>query len=186
MGVTQPLTEISTRSRKINFLGSRARPVRRTDNLAAICLDNVGSSTSHNPTGLQGLLRGQLYFTFLIHNCKPSFLWASSPEEVKSNTSILYVLLYSARCVGSVPFCKAETWLCRLQNICDSLSCIREGSDGDYRHIQRERAIHHKLEDMLLSRGTVVRNLLGCSTAMEGRRGRVDEIVLSWEPVYRF
>jgi hypothetical protein len=26
------------------------------------CLDNVGSLTSHNPIGLQGLLRGQLYF----------------------------------------------------------------------------------------------------------------------------
>jgi hypothetical protein len=36
-GVTQPLTEISTRNRKIMFLGSRARPVRRADNLGAIC-----------------------------------------------------------------------------------------------------------------------------------------------------
>jgi hypothetical protein len=35
-GVTQPLTEMSTRSRKIIFLASRARPVRRADNLTAI------------------------------------------------------------------------------------------------------------------------------------------------------
>jgi hypothetical protein len=28
----------------------------------SICLGNVGSLTSHNPIGLQGLLRGQLYF----------------------------------------------------------------------------------------------------------------------------
>jgi hypothetical protein len=37
------------------FLGSRARLVRRADNFAAICLDNVGSLTSHNPIGLHGL-----------------------------------------------------------------------------------------------------------------------------------
>jgi hypothetical protein len=30
--------------RKVMFLESRARPVRRADNLTAICLDNVGSS----------------------------------------------------------------------------------------------------------------------------------------------
>jgi hypothetical protein len=34
---TQPLTEMSIRSRKIMFLESRAPPVRRGDNLAAIC-----------------------------------------------------------------------------------------------------------------------------------------------------
>jgi hypothetical protein len=47
------------------FLGSKVRPVRRTDNLTTICepfcLDNVGSLISHNPIGLQGLLWGQLY-----------------------------------------------------------------------------------------------------------------------------
>jgi hypothetical protein len=35
--VTQALTEMSTRSLKIIFLGSRRRPVRRTGNLTAIC-----------------------------------------------------------------------------------------------------------------------------------------------------
>jgi hypothetical protein len=62
------------------FLENRPRPVRRANNLSAICeadcLDNVvsstshnpiglhglGSLTSHNPIGLHGLLRGQLYF----------------------------------------------------------------------------------------------------------------------------
>jgi hypothetical protein len=34
---TQSLTEISARSRKIMFLGIRARPVVRADNPAAIC-----------------------------------------------------------------------------------------------------------------------------------------------------
>jgi hypothetical protein len=36
-GFTQPLAEMSTRSRKIMFLGSRAQPVRRADNFATIC-----------------------------------------------------------------------------------------------------------------------------------------------------
>jgi hypothetical protein len=35
------------------FLGSSARPARRAD-----CLDNVGSSISHNPIDLHGLLWG--------------------------------------------------------------------------------------------------------------------------------
>jgi hypothetical protein len=34
---TQSLTEMSTRSRKIMFLGGRAQPGNRADNLAAIC-----------------------------------------------------------------------------------------------------------------------------------------------------
>jgi hypothetical protein len=40
-GFTQPLTELSTRSRILMFLGSRARQVRKTDNLAAICEPTV-------------------------------------------------------------------------------------------------------------------------------------------------
>jgi hypothetical protein len=45
------------------FLGMKGRRVRRADNLTTICestdcLDNVGSLTSHNPIGFQGLLRG--------------------------------------------------------------------------------------------------------------------------------
>jgi hypothetical protein len=50
------LTEISTRSRKIIFLGSKQRLVSRADNLLlADFLDNVGPLTSQNPTGLHGL-----------------------------------------------------------------------------------------------------------------------------------
>jgi hypothetical protein len=37
MGLTQPLTEMSTR----NFSGGKGRPVRRADNLAAIYEPNV-------------------------------------------------------------------------------------------------------------------------------------------------
>jgi hypothetical protein len=44
----------------IMFLGSKVRRVRRADSLTAIwadCLDNVGSLTSRNSIGIQGLLR---------------------------------------------------------------------------------------------------------------------------------
>jgi hypothetical protein len=37
LGFIQPVTKISTRSRKIMFLGSSARPVRGAFNLTAIC-----------------------------------------------------------------------------------------------------------------------------------------------------
>jgi hypothetical protein len=60
----QPLSDMSTRSSKIMYLGSRAWPVRRADNLTdiykPIVLGNVGSLISHSPIGLHGLLWGQL------------------------------------------------------------------------------------------------------------------------------
>jgi hypothetical protein len=37
VGFTRPLTEMSTRSRIIMFLGSKAQQVRKADNLTAIC-----------------------------------------------------------------------------------------------------------------------------------------------------
>jgi hypothetical protein len=52
----QPLTEISTR----NLSGGIWRPARKGDNLIANCLENVGASTSHNPTGFHGLLQESL------------------------------------------------------------------------------------------------------------------------------
>jgi hypothetical protein len=56
---------MSTRSRKIMFLGSRARPVHRAGwqpyrHLWADCLDNVGSSTS--PWPIMGI--ALFFFTF--------------------------------------------------------------------------------------------------------------------------
>jgi hypothetical protein len=51
------------------FLGSIVLPVRRTDNLTASCLDNVGSSTSHNPIGLHwpvtGIALVNVLFTYV-------------------------------------------------------------------------------------------------------------------------
>jgi hypothetical protein len=58
----QPLTEMSTRSRKIMFLGRKVQGWQPYHHLWPDCLYNVGSSTSHNPIGLHGLLRGWLYF----------------------------------------------------------------------------------------------------------------------------
>jgi hypothetical protein len=62
LGSTQPLTEMSTR----NFPGGKFRLERQADNLTAICepivYKKMGTSTSHNPMGLHGLLQGQFYF----------------------------------------------------------------------------------------------------------------------------
>jgi hypothetical protein len=50
---------MSAKSRKIMFLESRERPVRKADNLTATCecrrVDNVGSSSSQNPIGLHAV-----------------------------------------------------------------------------------------------------------------------------------
>jgi hypothetical protein len=47
------------------FIRNRAWQVDKAESLTAIyepIVDNIGSLTSHNPIGLHGLLRGQLYF----------------------------------------------------------------------------------------------------------------------------
>jgi hypothetical protein len=54
LGSTLHLTEMSTR----NLPGAKERPARKADNLTADCLENVGTSTSHNHMGLHGLLQG--------------------------------------------------------------------------------------------------------------------------------
>jgi hypothetical protein len=40
------------------FLGSKVRPVRKVDNLTAICEPTVGSLTCHNLTVFNGLVQG--------------------------------------------------------------------------------------------------------------------------------
>jgi hypothetical protein len=66
MGSTQPLTEMSTRI----LPGGKGRPMRKANNLTAICepicLENVGASTFHKPMGLHGLLQA---FTCFIQLC---------------------------------------------------------------------------------------------------------------------
>jgi hypothetical protein len=64
LGSTQPLTEMSIR----NLPGGGVKngwSVRLTSPLWADFLENMGASTSHNPTGLHGLLRRQLYLIYL-------------------------------------------------------------------------------------------------------------------------
>jgi hypothetical protein len=62
LGLTQPPTEVSTRT----LSGGKERPAHEADNLTAVCepivWKNVGASTSHNPMVLHGLL--QNIFTF--------------------------------------------------------------------------------------------------------------------------
>jgi hypothetical protein len=64
LGFTQPLTEMNTRSRKI-FVGSRALPVPRADNITATC-ESIVYTTFHYLIGLHSLLQGQLYFHIFI------------------------------------------------------------------------------------------------------------------------
>jgi hypothetical protein len=57
LGLTQPLTEMSTR----NLLGGKGRPARKADNLTAICEPSVYKMCQPrrlNPMGLHGLLQG--------------------------------------------------------------------------------------------------------------------------------
>jgi hypothetical protein len=61
LGFTQPLTEMSIRSREIMFLRNRVRQARRADYLTAICEPIVYTmwDPQHLTTlGLHGLLRG--------------------------------------------------------------------------------------------------------------------------------
>jgi hypothetical protein len=71
LGFTQHLTEISTR----NLPGGKVRLVRKADLTTigepAFYLDNVGSSTYHNPMGLHHLLQGQFYFLYDISSTQP-------------------------------------------------------------------------------------------------------------------
>jgi hypothetical protein len=59
LGSTQPLTEMRNQE---SSWGGKGRPARKADNLTATpwtdYLENVGSSASHNPMGLHGLLQG--------------------------------------------------------------------------------------------------------------------------------
>jgi hypothetical protein len=54
LGLTQPLTEMSTR----NLPGVKVRPACKADNLTAICVENVGAPTSQNTMGFHDLLTG--------------------------------------------------------------------------------------------------------------------------------
>jgi hypothetical protein len=67
LGLTQPLTEMSTRSRKIMFVGSRARAVRGADNLAAICEPIV--YTMWNPQHLTTLQASMACYKDCFAHC---------------------------------------------------------------------------------------------------------------------
>jgi hypothetical protein len=67
LGLTQPLTEMSTRG--ISW-GLR-RPVRRADNLTIFMCWlswNLGASTSWNPQGLSRPVMGLLYLYLIVHD----------------------------------------------------------------------------------------------------------------------
>jgi hypothetical protein len=60
LGLTQPLTEMSTR----NLPGRSVRLTNLLSSVSRLCRENVGASTSHNHTGFHSLLQRQLYLLF--------------------------------------------------------------------------------------------------------------------------
>jgi hypothetical protein len=64
LGSTGPLTEMSTR----NLPGDKGWAARKADNLTAMC-ENVGASTSHNPTGPPRPVKG---ITLTFYSVTPS------------------------------------------------------------------------------------------------------------------
>jgi hypothetical protein len=79
LGLTQPLTEMSTR----NLPGGKEQPACRADNLAAICEPNVWASTSRNPKDHHGLYRDNFYIFFAITMEK---FW--TPKERKETEDV--------------------------------------------------------------------------------------------------
>jgi hypothetical protein len=67
LGVYSTSNRNEYRVRNKHVSGERAQPVREADNLTAHCVDSVGSSTSHNPIGLHGMLLGLIYFSYFIY-----------------------------------------------------------------------------------------------------------------------
>jgi hypothetical protein len=97
---TQPLTEMSTR----NLSGCKKRPVRRDDNLAAICepkSENVGASTSRNPKGLHGLYRDNFTFTclYIILKLRSRRVQLASNSQITSHyhPAVYFGLLVTVR-----------------------------------------------------------------------------------------
>jgi hypothetical protein len=77
-------------------------PVRGAD-----CLENVGTSTSHNPMGLHGLLQGQLYLFYQSTLKIYLISWhvsAEFPPSLGMSNLLACKLL-------NVSYCNTEMWL---------------------------------------------------------------------------
>jgi hypothetical protein len=57
LGLTQPLTEMSTKDLPGVKVGRRVKVTASLPSVLAVSLENVGALTSHNPMG-HGLLQG--------------------------------------------------------------------------------------------------------------------------------
>jgi hypothetical protein len=102
LGLTQPLTNMSTR----NLPGSKKWPPHRADNLASVCEPNVEASNSRNPKDLHGLYRDNF-----------TFKWAKKFHSVyvqKSVPAAMWVSLWDVKCSGhprtSVNVCCRYGW----------------------------------------------------------------------------
>jgi hypothetical protein len=74
LGLTQPLTEMSTRNLPGGKGGRRVMLTTLPPSVSRLSTENVAASTPNNPMGLHGLLTGMaLPFTFFSH-------WRYSPN----------------------------------------------------------------------------------------------------------
>jgi hypothetical protein len=74
-------------------------PARKADNLTAICeptVENVGASTSHNLTGLHGLLQGLLLpFLFYHHyNHMTNYNYSSVFLIIPNNLDSFHIVIF--------------------------------------------------------------------------------------------
>jgi hypothetical protein len=84
--LTQPLTEMSTRY--LPWVKSDRRVwLQPHCHLWADCLENVGSSMSHSPIGLHGLLQGLLYFMQSVNWIDSFETFQSEAESLVQNNS---------------------------------------------------------------------------------------------------
>ena len=111
LGLTQPLTEMSTR----NISWGKKRPVSRTDKLTTfmcrLCW-NLGASTSWNPQGLSRPVMG-LFHLFYLYSLQTGFKMSSPFGQCKTMplVSIFQLPFYPALYIVSLLSCPSISQL---------------------------------------------------------------------------
>jgi hypothetical protein len=59
--------------------------------MSRLSRENVGTSTSDNPTGLHGLLQGYLYFLHMTYRCIATVCTHSSPRNLYVSRNLIRI-----------------------------------------------------------------------------------------------
>jgi hypothetical protein len=110
------------------FLGGRARPVPKDDNLTVDYEPIVEASTSHNPIGLLGLLQGELYFLCKERRWRDrdTGVWVQGTHEIPLRKTVFYALhklLKNYLGFKFITYNRPELSLCRFEER-QRLSCF--------------------------------------------------------------